>query len=474
MPRPSGSRAARRRAAAGVSGALGMVVCALLAAWLPLATSAAAPPAAVQLELAGPIGPATSDYVARALARAEADGAPLAIVRLDTPGGLETAMRAIVRAILAAPLPVVGFVAPAGAHAASAGTFILYASHVAAMAPATNLGAATPVAIASPGLPGGGDDGGPHREPAGADGTRAPDVRDKAVSDAVAFIRSLAQLRGRNAEWAEQAVRRAASLSADDALAQGVIDLIAADVPELLARLDGRTVALDGRELRLDTAGLAVRVIEPDWRTRFLAVITDPTVAAILMLIGVYGLIFEFYSPGLVGPGVVGAICILLALYAFHVLPVNESALALMALGLALTVAEAVTPGFGVLGLGGLVAFVLGAVMLVDRDIPGFAVAWQAVGGAALVVGGLGLAALWLAMRARSRPVVSGREEMTGQRGRVVRWEGGGGTVAVHGERWAARAARPLRPGEAVRVTAIDGLTLEVEPVTSKGAASDA
>jgi membrane-bound serine protease (ClpP class) len=435
------------------------MVAGLIAPCAPAADVPARTPA-VGLDLTGPIGPATSDYVARGLARAAAEGAPLAIVRLDTPGGLETSMREIVQAILAARMPVVGFVGPAGAHAASAGTFILYACHVAAMAPATNLGAATPVAVPTPGLPGA---GGGDKQDDGPAGT-PPDLRDKAISDAVAFIRSLAQLRGRNAEWAELAVTRAASLSADDALREGVIDLIAADVADLMARLDGRTVALDGGSVRLETAGLAVSVIEPDWRSRLLAAITDPTVAAILMLIGVYGLIFEFYSPGLVGPGVIGAICLLLALYAFHVLPVNESALALMVLGLALTVAEAVTPGFGVLGLGGLVAFVLGAVMLVDRDIPGFAVAWQAVGGAALMVGGLGLAALWLAMRARRRPVVSGREEMTGQAGTVVRWEGRSGVVHVHGERWAARAARPLQPGEQVRVAAIDGLTLEVEP----------
>ena len=420
--------------------------------------------AAVQLDLAGPIGPATSDYVARALARAEAEGAPMVILRLDTPGGLETAMREIVRAILAARLPVIGFVAPAGAHAASAGTFVLYACHVAAMAPATNLGAATPVAVATPGLPG--DGGGKDR----GDGA-APDLRDKAISDAVAFIRSLAQLRGRNAEWAERAVSHAASLSADDALAQGVIELIATDSADLMAKLDGRTVSVDGREVTLATAGRAVARIEPDWRTRLLAAITDPTVAAILMLIGVYGLIFEFYSPGLVGPGVIGAICLLLALYAFHVLPVNESALALMVLGLALTVAEAFVPGFGVLGIGGLIAFVLGAVMLIDRDVPGFAVAWEVVSGAALVVGGLSLAALMLAVRARRRPVVSGREEMQGAVGTVVSWTEGGGLVHVHGERWAARAAEPLAAGARVRVTAIAGLTIEVAPWPENGRA---
>ncbi len=431
-----------------------------------LATPAAARGGGVQLDVVGPIGPATSDYVVRTLARAEADGASFALLRLDTPGGLETAMRDIVRAILAAPIPVVCFVGPSGARAASAGTYILYACHLAAMAPATNLGAATPVAIGAPGLPGGEGDRG-DKEGSGA--TRPqPNVRDKAISDAVAFIRSLAQLRGRNIAWAEKAVREAASLSAEDALSQGVIDLIADNVADLLAKIEGRAVAVDGRTIRLDTAA-GITLIEPDWRTRLLAAITDPTVAAILMLIGVYGLIFEFYSPGLFGPGVIGAICLLLALYAFHVLPVNESALALMVLGLALTIAEAFVPGFGALGIGGLIAFVLGAVMLIDRDIPGFAVAWQVVGGVALVVGGLFLATVGLAVRARNRPVVSGREQMRGARGAVVRWEGGTGLVRVHGERWAARATQPLLPGQDIRVAGIDGLTLRVEPETDPG-----
>lgn len=470
---PEARDAAKLPPARGVFAAVPLLAGLLLAGALMvslLATPAAARSGGVQLDVVGPIGPATSDYVVRTLARAEADGAPFALLRLDTPGGLETAMRDIVRAILAAPIPVVCFVAPSGARAASAGTYILYACHLAAMAPATNLGAATPVAIGAPGLPGGEGDRSDRGDKEGSGATRSqPDVRDKAISDAVAFIRSLAQLRGRNIAWAEKAVREAASLSAEDALSQGVIDLIADNVADLLAKIDGRAIAVDGRTIRLDTAAAGITLIEPDWRTRLLAAITDPTVAAILMLIGVYGLIFEFYSPGLFGPGVIGAICLLLALYAFHVLPVNESALALMVLGLALTIAEAFVPGFGALGIGGLIAFVLGAVMLIDRDIPGFAVAWQVVGGVALVVGGLFLGAVGLAVRARNRPVVSGREQMRGARGAVVRWEGGTGLVRVHGERWAARATQPLLPGQDIRVAGIDGLTLRVEPETDVG-----
>ena len=445
---------------------------------------------AVLLEVTGPIGPATSDYVRRGLNSASGRGAALVILRIDTPGGLDTSMREIIEDILATPLPVVGFVAPSGARAASAGTYILYACHIAAMAPGTNLGAATPVQMGGGSPfdwpseeegeePAAGDSGSEEGETADAGGDGAvddapsrsfrPTLDDKAINDAVAYIRSLAQLRGRNEEWAARAVSEAASLPARDARDRNVIDLIATDVDDLLAGIDGRTVEIDGEPRTLSTAGMTVTPIEPDWRTRFLSIITNPNVAYILMLIGLYGLILEFYSPGFVLPGVIGAISLLLALYSFHVLPIDYTGAALILLGLALIAAELFAPGLGALGIGGVAAFVIGSVMLIDTEAPGFAVSWQVIGPVAALGGAALLGTGYLFMQARRRPVVSGREEMVGSAGQVVEWAGTEGRIRVHGEIWRARAA-PLptaggvAPGHAVRVVAIDGLVLTVEP----------
>lgn len=412
----------------------------------------------------GAIGPATSDYVVRGLGRAAEDGAPFVLLRIDTPGGLDTAMRDIVRAVLASPIPVISYVAPAGARAASAGTYILLASHVAAMAPGTTLGAATPVEIGGGTPPGASPDKDKGGKGAAEPGKR-PEMADKAISDAAAYIRGLAEMRGRNADWAEKAVREAASLSAKEALAARVVDLIAADTAALLKALDGRTVTMAAGPVRLETGKVRTRIDAPDWRTELLAVITNPNVAAILMLIGIYGIIFEFYSPGFYAPGVIGAICLLLALYAFHLLPVNWTGLALILLGAALLVAEAFSPSFGALGLGGLIAFAVGAVMLVESDVPGLGVAWPVVGGAALAIGALMTGLLAVAARARQRPVVTGAGEMIGRTAPVVAWQGTTGTVRVHGILWQARAARPLAAGMTARITGIDGLTLEVEAV---------
>jgi membrane-bound serine protease (ClpP class) len=441
---------------------------------------ASSQPAAVALlEIEGPIGPATVDYVERSFAKAVEQGMDLILLRMDTPGGLADSMRVIIKEILASPVPVVSYVAPAGAHAASAGTYILYASHVAAMAPGTNLGAATPVQIGGGGFQPGrspeeqkdGQDGGARKNGAGGAGDQAENdqpkptagMEDKIVNDAVAYIRSLAQLRGRNVEWAERAVREAASLSAREALELNVIDLVASDLKELLEKLDGRPIELDGGELILDTDEHNVVRFEPDWRTELLSIVTDPNVAYILMLIGIYGIILEFYNPGMMLPGVIGAISLVLALYAFQVLPVNYAGLALIGLGIAMMAGEMLMPSFGALGIGGIIAFVVGSIMLIDIEAPGYGISWQLIGGVALAAASMLLVLMTMFARSRQRPVVTGQEEMVGSRARVIEWQGGDGRVRVHGEIWHARGPAGLRPDQEVRVIGIDGLTVEVE-----------
>jgi membrane-bound serine protease (ClpP class) len=414
----------------------------------------------VSIAATGPIGPATAKYVKDTLNAANPQQVEAVILRLNTPGGLATSMREIIADVLASPVPVIGFVAPAGAHAASAGTYILYATHVAAMAPGTNLGAATPVQIGGPLAP-----AAPEPETDKNGDRSAPGSKDamtaKATNDAVAFIRSLAELRHRNADWAEAAVREAESLSALAALDKGVIDVVARTPEELLTRIDGREVEVSGQPRRLATRDLPIRPDEPSWLLRLLAVITNPNVAFILMLVGVYGLIFEFSNPGAVVPGVIGAICLVLGLYALNMLPVDYTGLALMLLGLAFLVAEAFNPTL-VLGLGGLVAFLLGAMMLIDTDAPEFQLSWTVVGGALVVSIGLLSLTLGYVWRMRHQPVRTGAPAMLGQPAEVLDWSGQEGHVLAVGERWQARALQALAPGERVRITGVKGLTLEV------------
>jgi membrane-bound serine protease (ClpP class) len=421
---------------------------------------------AVVLDVNGAIGPAIADYVVTALSEAKPDDTGLVILRMNTPGGLDGSMRTIIRAILSSPVPVATFVAPSGGRAASAGTYIAYASAIAAMAPGTNIGAATPVQIGSGSLfpsekskqkPGISDKQNNAAEPADTE-TR------KIINDAVAYIRSLAELNGRNVEWAETAVRSAASLTATEALNLHVIDVVATDVPDLLHKIDGRTVTVAGKQVKLQTTGLRVVDVAPDWRTDFLAVITDPNVAFILMLVGIYGLIFEFAAPGTMVPGTIGAISLLLALYALNLLPINFAGAGLALLGIGLMVAEVHIGAFGVIGVAGVVAFGIGSFMMFNSGVPGFQLSIAVVVTAMIVAAALFLLVIALLLRSRKRPIVTGKEALLGAEGETLSWEQEEGRVRVQGEVWRARSMRPLAPGSRVKVVNREGLVLFVEP----------
>jgi membrane-bound serine protease (ClpP class) len=420
------------------------------------------------------IGPATSEYIRSGISAAESRGAELLVLELDTPGGLDSSLRDINQAILAARVPVATYVYPQGARAASAGTYMLYASHIAAMAPATTTGAATPVSIggtnpfsAQPNEPEqtaepGDSDQAEEPPPAPEPGTAS---ERKAVNDAVSYIRGLAERRGRNAEWAERAVRSADSISAQVALELGVVDFVAADLDDLMSQVDGTEVDVSGRNVVLSTSNVTYEDYEADWRTELLAVITNPEVAYMLLLIGIYGLIFEGYNPGAIVPGVVGAISLLLALFAFQVLPVNYAGLALIILGIVLMIAEFFVPSFGALGLGGIAAFVFGSLILIDTEIPGFERPTGLITAISAVAGAGLLGIVWFAMRARRRPVVSGIEEMQHLQAVALADFPNEGPVLVRGERWRAHTSRPVTKGQTLRIRQVAGLSLEVDPV---------
>lgn len=396
------------------------------------------------LEINNTIGPATQDYIQRGLKTAENDHAQLVIIQMDTPGGLETAMLGINKAILASPIPVVTYVAPSGARAASAGTFILYASHIAAMAPGTHLGAASPVRM--------GDS---------TDNT----VTKKEMNDAAAYIRSLAELRQRNVQWGELAVREATSLPAHDALKQNVINLIAENTENLLHKLNDKPVQTQNGIHTLQTKNITIKTIHPNWRTEFLSIITNPSVAYILLLIGIYGLFFEFATPGMILPGIVGVICLLLAFYAFQLLPISYVGLTLLLVGIVFMVAEVFITSFGILGIGGIIAFIVGSIMLFDTNVPGFGIAWPLIVSMGVITFGFFFLVLMLAFRSARKPIVSGREALIGSVGEVLEYYPDYVIVSIHGEIWNAQCEEKLTIGQKVRVAKISNLVLTIKPI---------
>lgn len=422
----------------------------LLITFVPLLASTST---IIKLEMQGTVGPASSDYLKQGMAAALQHNAQMILIELDTPGGLSSSMREMIQVITNSTLPIIIYVSPKGARAASAGTYLLYASHVAAMAPGTNLGAATPVSLM------------PTPMIADSNTTSPTALEKKAINDAMAYIKSLAELNERNITWAVEAVKEAKSISAKDALSYGVIDLMANNTNELLSKLEGRRVTVSDKNITLSTKDAVILTFEADWKTQFLATITDPNIAYILLLIAIYGIFFELMNPGAIFPGVIGVISGVISLYALNMLPFNYAGLLLILLGIAFMVAEVLITGFGILGIGGVAAFAFGSLLLFDADTLGSGVSIPLIIAFTLVSLVFFIFVIRFLIKSRSVKIVSGVDEMVGSIAEVLESSEKGYRVRCHGEVWYAESKSDLEIGQKVRVESLSGLVLHVNPI---------